>query len=136
MNIRWVMLLLPAVLAACATAPDDEPGAIAEDDPIADYIQVAELREVDAVRSFESLQHRVISEDYIILYDRRRSHLATFRRPCRELYDVDVTPDIRFDGNTVRARFDTIRGCRIDALYEISAGQAEELMQLGEASKK
>ena len=136
MKTRLFAPLLATVLVACATAPDDEPSAITEDDPIADYIQVAELREVDAVRSFESLQHRVISEDYIILYDRRRSHLATFRRPCRELYDVDVTPDIRFDGNTVRARFDTIRGCRIEALYEISAGQAEEIMQLGDASGK
>ena len=136
MKIGLLVLLFVAALAGCAAAPDREPSAIAENDPIADYIQVAQLQQVDAVRSFEQLQHRVISEDYIIIYDRRKSHLATFRRPCRELYDEEITPDVRYDGNTIRARFDTIRGCRIEALYEISAGQAEELIQLGEASGK
>lgn len=132
MKIRLYALLLAALPVACATAPHDAPGTIAEDDPVADYIQVAQLKAVDAVRSFEQLQHRVISEDYIIIYDRRKFHLAVFRRSCRELFDHDVTPDIRHDGNTIRARFDTVRGCRIEALYEVSEGQAEELLQLGQ----
>jgi hypothetical protein len=62
--------------------------------------------------------------------------LVAFRQRCRELDELDVTPDIRHDLNTVRARFDTYRGCRIQALYEITEGQAQELLNLGDKSGK
>jgi hypothetical protein len=68
--------------------------------------------------------------------------LVAFRQRCRELDEqdeqdeLDVTPDIRHDLNTVRARFDTYRGCRIQALYEITEGQVQELLDLGEKSGK
>lgn len=130
------LIAIPAMLlAACAGAPDGQ-SAVAEDDPVADYIQVAQLPEVDMIRSFGQLQHRIISEDYIIVYDRKASHLATFARPCRELFDIEVTPDVRHDNNTLRARFDTIRGCRIESLYRVSEGQVAEIMQLGDAPGK
>jgi hypothetical protein len=132
---NYLIALAAILLAACAAAPN-EPGAVAEDDPIADYIRVAELPEVDAIRSLGQLQHRIISEDYVIVYDRKTSHLATFARPCRELFEIEVTPDVRHDSNSLRARFDTLRGCRIQSLYRVSDGQVAEILQLGGAPGK
>ena len=42
-----------------------------------------------------------------------------------------MQPDIRYDSSVLRARFDTLRGCRIDKLYAIEPGQADELRNLG-----
>jgi len=109
---------------------------LVENDAVDDYIRVAELPETDAIRKRGELHHKVVTEKYIILSDRKNSYLAVFRQRCRELDELDVTPDIRHDLNTVRARFDTYRGCRIQALYEITEGQVQELLNLGDKSGK
>jgi hypothetical protein len=75
----------------------------------------------------------VVSEKHIIIYDRKTSYLATFRRACKEFQDWHVTPDIRHNPNTIQARFDTIRGCKIESLFALDESQAEELIQLGKA---
>ena len=57
-----------------------------------------------------------------------------FRQRCFALYDSSrITPDVRREGNIIRARFDTIRGCSIDKIYTIDEAQALELEQLGDA---
>ena len=128
---KHTCLLLAALAAGCAGAPE-APSVIEKNDAIDDYIQVAELKEIDAIRSFDQLSHKVVTEKYIIISDRRNNYLAAFARSCKELNKHEITPDIRHESNTLRARFDTIRGCQIRSLYEIGAGQAQELMKLGE----
>ena len=59
-----------------------------------------------------------------------------FQRDCWELRRNDFTPemvDVRDNQNVLRARFDTIRGCRIGKMYEITAEQRVELTALGDA---
>ena len=50
-----------------------------------------------------------------------------------ELRDTgQIKADIRRESNVIRARFDTLRGCHIDSIYEVNEGQAEELKALGD----
>ena len=130
---------LPGIVAmlvlGCANAPE-ELSVVSKNDAVEDYIHVAELKEIDLIRSFDQLHHKVVTEKYIVIYDRRDTYLAAFKRRCRELNDHMVTADVRHDKNVLRARFDSIRGCRIEALYEIDEGQAQEVMNLGQESGK
>lgn len=131
---KGLTTLVVASILGCASTPQEGESVIQQNDAVDDYIRVAELPETDAIRKRGELHHRVVTEKYIILSDRKNSYLAVFRQRCRELNELSVTPDIRHDLNTVRARFDTYRGCRIQTLYEITAGQVQELLDLGEKS--
>ena len=44
-----------------------------------------------------------------------------------------ITPDKRWDSNKIRARFDTIRGCRIGSVYALTEAELAELESIGEA---
>lgn len=135
MLLKGLTILVAALVLGCASTPQDE-SVIKKNDVVDDYIRVAELPEIDAIRKRGELHHTVVTEKYIILNDLKNSYLAVFRQRCRELHELKVTPDIRHDMNIVRARFDTYRGCRIQSLYEITEGQAQELLDLGEKSGK
>ena len=115
------LLILIAVLAAGCAGSDASPesNVVTRNDAIDDFIEVEELEEVDTIRSRKTLHHTIITERYIILSDNSESYLATFRRRCRELSDSHVTPDIRHEQHTIRARFDTYR--------ELYAAHAEYL---------
>ena len=127
------MFLGVALVTGCAeTGTTQEPSAISKETVFEDYIEVSQLKELDVVRTRHQTHYKVVSEKHIIIYDRKTSYLATFRRACKELQNRHV-PDIRHDLNTIRARFDTIRGCKIEFLYALDEGQAEELIQLGKA---
>ena len=132
---KGLTILVAALVLGCASTPEDE-SVIKKNDAVDDYIRVAELPEIDAIRKRGELHHTVVTEKYIILNDLKNFYLAVFRQRCRELDELQVTPDIRHDMNIVRARFDTYRGCRIQSLYEITEGQAQELLDLGETSSK
>ncbi|MDH3615522.1 MAG: DUF6491 family protein [Gammaproteobacteria bacterium] len=121
-------VLMATLLIACASQPDTRVN-----DAVDDFIVVSELKELDTVRMREQFHYTELSEHYIILKTRKENYLVKFQRRCRELNEREVTPDIRFERNTLRAGFDTIRGCRIDRMYAIDKGQAQELVHLGKA---
>ncbi len=122
------------LMAGCVSAPKEE-GVLKKNDAIDDYIKVAELKEVDAINSRGQLNSKIISEKYLIIYDRRSWYILEFKRRCRALYDTEVPADIRRERNVLRSRFDTYRGCAIRSLYEVAEGQADELIMLGESSR-
>lgn len=135
---RLVSILATLTVVGCASEPVEKAPdkvtpstVITMSDAVDDYIKVAELEEVSAVRSLEQLHHKIISERYILIYDNRRHWIAAYDRPCKKIYEQDASPDIRYERNTVRARFDTFRGCKVDRLYEISRGMASEIQNLG-----
>ncbi len=121
---------LTLILAACA-ADSEKESVLAKNDAIDDYIEVADLKEIDQIRIKRQLNHKAITDRYIILYDDRVPYLATFQRRCHELYELEVKPDRVYDLRYLRARFDTYRGCNIRSLYEVTNGQAQELLDLG-----
>ncbi len=131
---RYLMFLGVVLIAGCAeTGTKQESSAISKEKVFEDYIEVSQLKELDVIRTRDQIHYKVVSDKYIIIYDRKTFYLATFRQACKELQGGHVTPDIRHDPNTIRARFDTIRGCKIELLYALDEGQAEELIQLGKA---
>ena len=119
-----ILLLL---FGGCATSSEPEiSGAVS------DYISAAELEEQNSIRTMGEYNYRVISQRYVTLKSRKENYLVEFTRRCHELMEFDVTPDIRYEKNILRSRFDTIRGCRIGKIYSIDKGQAEELRNLGD----
>ena len=124
--LATVILLM--LFAGCATSSETEIS-----NAVSDYIKAAELEERDGIRTMGNWSHHVISQRYATLETKKENFLVEFSRRCHELTQNEVTPDIRYDNNILRSRFDTIRGCRIGRIYAIDKGQAEELMNLGEA---
>ncbi|MDJ0758729.1 MAG: DUF6491 family protein [Woeseiaceae bacterium] len=120
-----------AFLAAC-TAPKTR----VETEAVRDFIAAAELAETDQVRyrPTQTPGLNPINEEFALLRTRDSHFLVEFRQRCYALYDSSrITPDVRREGNVIRARFDTIRGCVIDKIFQIDAAQALELEQLGDA---
>lgn len=128
MIARRVLLLawLIIVLQGCVTRQDPKVSAAVED-----FIVAAELEELELIRTRNDYSWEYLSDRFVIIETRDGEYLLSFARRCRELYEVPVQPDIRYDSNVLRARFDTLRGCRINKLYAIEPGQADELRNLG-----
>lgn len=122
------MLAVALVLGACATARPQ-----IDKEAIEDFISVRSLEQVDRIRTDTSEGFYELNQYYVIYQTRRGDYLFEFARRCWELGERRVTPDERWDNNAIRARFDTLRGCRIANIYELTETDAEELKQLGEA---
>lgn len=120
-----------ALLAACVTSQDPK-----EVEAVRDFVVVSELEEVDNIRLYDELHYRYLNDYYVAVPSRRGDFLIEFRSQCRALTRRDFTPDMvdnRYDPNIIRAKFDTIRGCRIHKIYAVSEEQFEELEELGDA---
>lgn len=118
-----LMLLLQP---GCATRQEPRASAAVED-----FIVAAGLEELAMIRTRNDYGWEYLSDRFVIIETRDGEYLLRFQRRCRELNEVPVQPDIRYDSSVLRARFDTLRGCRIDKLYAIEPGQADELRNLG-----
>ena len=126
--------VLGVLLAAAFSVACSSQGKIPSREAVDDYVAVAELEEVQTARYTRQLTQSYLNDHYIILSERGDHYLAEFVRRCFELSDHQrITPDVRRDHNAIRARFDTIRGCRIKTLYKLNEGQVEELRSLGDA---
>ena len=124
-----------AALAACAaqdtTRQDAVEGAV---QAVRDLIEVRGLQEVDKMPSSSGDAWTSIENYFLIYKSRRESFLVEFNRRCYELDDnTRIVPDERWDSGTVRARFDTIRGCRIHKLYALNEEDVAELQNIGES---
>jgi hypothetical protein len=124
-----------ALLAGCAG--QDEKETTSKQDitqAVRDFIEVRELEPLDQLRSGTNDSWRAVGDMFVIYDGRRDEYLVEFVRRCHELYDNSrITPDKRWDSNVVRARFDTIRGCRIAAIYALDEAEVVELKNIGEA---
>ena len=124
--MRLVIIMAAAALFGCAVQPGPTKG-----DAIADFISANELEALDVVRFRDQFHYKQLTEDYLVLTAREDYYLAEFRRRCRELNTNEISPDLRYDRNKLRAGIDTIRGCRIERLFAIDKGQAQELEHIG-----
>ena len=126
-----IAVILLALASACSTMQDEQ-----EIEATRDFVVANELAQVDEIRLYEQLNHRVINDYFVTVETRRGDYLVEFNTRCRALTQRDFQPhlvDIRRDPSRVRARFDTIRGCIIGKIYAITEEQREELRQLGDA---
>ena len=113
---------------ACSATPE-----ISEyDQTIGDYVSVGELEPVKDIRTENRDRYTRLTDRYVIYTTRSGDYLLYFDRPCRELNDLSqITPDQRRD-DRLRAGFDTLRGCRIHAMYAMTEAQAEEISIMGD----
>jgi hypothetical protein len=122
-------------LGACATDaeqkdPSDEPVTEA----VRDFIAVRQLEQADRIATGSTDGWMTLNERFILYNGRRDTYLVEFSRRCYELTDNSrITPDLRWDSNYIRAKFDTIRGCRIAQIYELTDAEITELQNIGEA---
>lgn len=134
--MRVTLALLAALVLANCAAQDEQADESTQDmeQAIRDFIELRELVALDRLKSGMSDHWTTLDENFIIYNGRREAYLVEFVRRCYELYDeTRITPDKRWDTNTIRARFDTIRGCRIAAIYALDEAEAAELENIGEA---
>ena len=130
---RLLPVLTGLLLTACATEerPAVDIADVSEESRVDDYIAVAELPEVPAIRSLRTLHHRIITDTHVLVYDNQDTWLLRFARPCRRMHEKDVEPDVRYERNVIRSRFDTFRGCKIESIFEVDEAQAGEIRNLG-----
>lgn len=126
---------LSALLLGCAAQDaQNKPATQDEEQAVRDFIELRDLEELDKLRTSSSDRWQKISDKFIIYDTRKGAYLVEFAHPCYELEDYNrIVADVRREGNILRARFDTIRGCRTDKLYSLTEAEAAELKQLGES---
>ena len=125
-------------LGACAVGPAPQ-----EVEAVRDYVSAAELVPQNEMRNDRnSGGFTSLNEYFVIMESYRKYYLVEFTRRCIELgenMNPSVTGfrpdmiDVRRDSSVLRARLDTIRGCRIENFYEITKEQRQELKNLGDA---
>lgn len=133
---KSIIVMAAILLSACASQEEvakREAAAQHEEQAIRDYIAVRGLEEQDKLRTSDQDSWDELDERFIIYEGRRDTHLVEFNRACHELGELRVTPDLRREANTIRARFDTIRGCQIDKIYALTEADVAELRALGES---
>ena len=128
------IVFLATLVSACA-APGD-PEEPREESAIVDFIEVNELPQVDKIRTMEQLTARDVNDTYVIVSTRRQDYLLEYHSRCYRRDDGRVEPDVRRDSRALYPGMDTFRGCRIKALYELEPGQADELRDIGRATRR
>lgn len=129
---KFIFTVAAMLVSGCAT----QERAVTQDEEqaVRDYILVRGLEEVDRMRSSDSDSWDELDEFFIIYDTRRNSYLVEFNRACYELNESRVTPDLRREANTIRPRFDTIRGCQVDKIFALTEADVAELKALGESA--
>ncbi len=129
--MRLILLITTALaVASCAATSHQDTHVQAIDD----FVAVGELESVGEIRHRDDMHHEYLNDHYVIVRTRKDAYLVKFVRRCVELRDnTRIKPDVRREPHVIRARFDTLRGCRIESMYPINKGQVEELKSLGDA---
>lgn len=130
--IAAIVVMATLAAGACSLTPSDAE----EIEAVRDFIFASELEEVDQIRFFQQMSYTVINDQFVTIPTHAGDYLVELARICPELSQTRFTPemiDYRDDNRTLRPRFDTIRGCRIGKIYEITEAQSKEIAELGDA---
>ena len=107
-----------------------------ETEAVKDFIAAAELPEVAKIRLDDEIRYFYVNDDFVIIPMRKDYYLVEFRGTCYQLRAKHWTSDMvdfRVTKRLLYAKFDTIRGCVVGTIYELSEAQLEELRYLGDA---
>lgn len=129
-----VMIAAAASVAALTAGCSGQPSQTIIDRNVAvrDFIDLRRLESLRSINTRDSDGWETITPTYLIYRTRRADYLFEFARPCHDLFDNSrIIADERFEPNVIRARFETLRGCRIAAIYALSEAEALELENIG-----
>lgn len=124
--------IVAAVILLSACAAERDIRTQDKEQAVRDYVAVRRLEEVDKLRSGSADRWEEIEARFVIYETRKDTFLIEFSRACYELSGSTVVADLRREKNTIRARFDTLRGCRIDKIFALNEADVAELKSLGE----
>lgn len=139
MGISVIKLTLTSavVILAAAAMADESPQTDKwpHVEAVRDYIAVAELDEVDRIRYHRKFAYEPVNDHFVTARSRNDYFLVEFVRRCSDLqrYKLNrqIPSDVRRNSRHITAGFDTLYGCRIEKIYEISEAQRDELHELG-----
>lgn len=123
-------------LAGCASTSTERLGPGKETEAVRDFIIAGELRELNIIRLTEPIKYMYVNDHFVVVPQRHGDYLVEFRGRCTELrkrkYTADMI-DIRVSARVLHADYDTIRGCKIGRIYELTEERLIELAGLGDA---
>ncbi len=129
------ILIVTLTLTACGgTVTRLSPGK--ELEAVNDFVAASQLVEVQRIRLYDQIKWLYVNDHFVVLPERRGHHLIEFRARCDELRERQWTAgmiDHRVSARHLYSDHDTIRGCVIGRIYELSEDQLEELRYLGDA---
>ena len=130
--MKHAIILTAIILALTACASQEDALTRDTEQAVRDFVAVRELAETDKIRTQNQDHWDEIDQNFIIYKKRDQAFLVEFARRCRELDEYPIVADVR-NGNEIRARFDTIRGCRIAKMFPLTEGEVIELEAIGES---
>lgn len=134
--MKTAMLLVAGALCAACAGQDQKEKTSTQDQvqAVRDFIEVRQLEELDWIETSAQDGWESIDDYFLIYKGRNTAYLIDFNRRCWELSDNSrIIADERWDSRKIRARFDTIRGCRLHKIYALTEAELAELQSLGEA---
>lgn len=85
------------------------------------------------IRHYELTSYLYVNKYFVVMPAGRDHYLIEFRGPCdalrRRKWTSDMI-DIRVSARVLHADHDTLRGCNIDKIYELTEPQLVELSTL------
>lgn len=126
----YIQLVPLFFLCACAVTEDTR-----QEDALRDFIEVGKLQEQDRIRTNTKDRWEIINKHFVIYKARYQDYLIEFRSACYDMLENVIVADMRWDDHSIRARFDTLNGCRIDKIYPLGEGQGAELKELALATR-
>ena len=133
----YIVVMAALALAACAASRSGTtkaPGK--ENEAVLDFIFTGELVETKRIRLSEPIKYLYVNDWWVVGPTRRGDYLVGFRGRCEELRRRKWTSDmidIRVSARVLHSDYDTIRGCKIGRIYELTEIQLQELSALGDA---
>ena len=130
---RLGVLTAALALSGCAAEPAYK---VPSNQAVADYVTATHLQEVDLIRKGNSDSWAYLNPRYVTYRGNRDNYLIEFRNDCAETSNNTWIPaDYIHDHRNFRAGEDTIRGCIIEKIYELSRAQRHELRQIGSVNR-
>lgn len=118
-------LLLLLALGACASAPEPERPTVAAID---EWVAQTAPAETDSIQVGDDPDYKWLNERYARIAARGDEYLLRFARRClegRRGLGVPTRHPRSSAMRTLRTRFDSIHGCRIDNIYVLPPAEAE-----------
>ncbi len=136
MKLSIVIFLALAMIGCAASRSKSTIGPGKENEAVLDFIFTGELVETDRIRLSEPIKYLYVNDWWVVVPTRRSDYLVGFRGRCDELRRRKWTSDmidIRVSARVLHSDYDTIRGCKVGRIYELTEAQLEELRVLGDA---
>ena len=122
---QLLCVICAATVAACATAPEPDPLREEVDASVQEtfvYLETLKPPTVESVRFREPLRYDVVNVRFVYMNVKDGRYLIEMTRDCKPLKSNDIYTDMadrRSMRGRIRAGVDTIRGCRIESIYEL-----------------